>query len=162
MKTVQKQIIKIDCKSCKKMFFELLPLCFILCNLSRSPLLVTSNMGHFNVKDQEYMDHTKWKGVFKHAQNALYSSSTCSKSHLGICSPFEHSIVSNNYVSKNVGPDQTAKICSLIWAFTGHKCLKTCFRIPQLHDVNTFCDLVELQENTYNLNLIGVCRKTYI
>ena len=47
------------------------------------------------------------------------------------CSPLIHSIVSNYTVSGHEGPDQTAHMRSLIWAFTVHICPKTHFRMAR-------------------------------
>ena len=41
----------------------------------------------------------------------------CAMYHLGLCSPFKHSIVSNYSVADTQDPDQTVRTCRLIWAF---------------------------------------------
>ena len=57
----------------------------------------------------------------------LDSSHTFAKSHLGICSPLIHSIVSNDSVSRSEGPDQTA-------------CLKTSFCLgSQFVLISNYC-----------------------
>ena len=54
------------------------------------------------------------------------SSCTCAKYHLGLCSPFIHSVVSSDSVIPDRdGPDQTVQMHRLIWAFATHICPKT-------------------------------------
>ena len=56
------------------------------------------------------------------------SSCTFSKSHPVISSPSKHSIISSDYFMDSEGPDQTARMCKLIWAFVSRICPKICFR----------------------------------
>ena len=51
--------------------------------------------------------------------------------HPGICSSFIHSVVSNDYVSRCEGSEQTAQMHRLIWPFAVCICPKTCFRMVQ-------------------------------
>ena len=39
------------------------------------------------------------------------------KYHLGLCSPFIHSVLSHDFVLDTEGPDRTARMCRLIGPF---------------------------------------------
>ena len=50
----------------------------------------------------------------------LRSSYICAKYHPGLCSPFIHSVASREMIllADSEGPDQTAQMRKLIWAFS--------------------------------------------
>ena len=58
------------------------------------------------------------------------SFNACAKSYLGIFSPLKHSTISNESADIE-GPDQTARMRRLIWAFAVRICPKTRFRMAR-------------------------------
>ena len=73
----------------------------------------------------------KRKSAFEHAQHAqIQIGRACANYHTDHCSPFitfTFCIVSNDSVSSSEGPDQTARMRRLIWAFAVRICPKTRF-----------------------------------
>ena len=55
----------------------------------------------------------------------------CAKSDLGICSPLIHSKCQIILFADTEGPDQTARMRSLIWTFAFRICSKTHFRMAR-------------------------------
>ena len=60
------------------------------------------------------------------------SSCACASYYPGLCSPFIHSVVSNDSVADSEDPDQTAGMRWLILVFAVCTCPKTCFSIMQI------------------------------
>ena len=84
---------------------------------------------HIYLFQKYYIGRVKWKRNFGRKMCRFRSSCTCAKYHLGHCSSFIHSVVSNDSVSGQWGPDQTARMRRLIWAFAVRMCPKTRFRL---------------------------------
>ena len=81
-----------------------------------------------------YLEGLKWALSSENEPSNMRrfkSSWSCAKYHPGLCSPIIHSLVSNDSVSGQEGPDQTARMRRLIWAFVVRICLKTHFRMAR-------------------------------
>ena len=72
------------------------------------------------------------------------SPRACAKTHPGICFPLIHSVVSNDSVSGQQDPDQTAQMSRLIWAFAVRICQKTRFRMARHILIQSLTDVVQL------------------
>ena len=83
------------------------------------------------------------------------SSCACSKNHLGLCTPFIHSVIANDSVCGQWRPWSDCAMRSLIWAFASRICPKThvfAWRGPN----EVFNSLEEL--TTCNVYLFGKIR----
>ena len=127
---------------CDYNYFE-----FLICNKKQTPvifrirkcfiqsLLSTSNTESKNERIATPTSRTNGQHQGKRClwtcAKCLDSVSSCAfaKSHLGICSPLIHSIVSADTVSGQRRPWSTARMCRLIWGFTVRIHPKTHFRM---------------------------------
>ena len=80
--------------------------------------------------------HSSWQNLSMHISlgssvfQPFASSCACVKYNPGLCSPFIHYVVSNDSASGQ-SPDQTVRMCRLIWAFAVCIYPKTRFRMAR-------------------------------
>ena len=80
------------------------------------------------------MDCVKRKCAFQHAQNAQIQIILCMRkvsSGRALCSPLIHFNYPMILLADNEGPNQTARMRRLIWAFVVSLCPKTRFRMER-------------------------------
>ena len=69
--------------------------------------------------------HIKWTSVFRlHKMHRFRSFCPCAKYYQRLCSPFIHSVVSDDSGRGHWRPDQIMQMSRLIWAFSVHICPK--------------------------------------
>ena len=97
-------------------------------NWSGSTLFAKTGISGFSRTRVNYhnTDHLKWKSAFR-----FRSSCICTNNYPGFCSPFIHSVVPYDFISRQGRPYQTVKMHRLIWAFPVQICPKICFPMVQ-------------------------------